>query len=174
MAVWVIEQLDRQHQRDHFRCGHSSLDDFLQRLSNQYERRDLGRTYVAVPHGDKRVAGYYTLAASALFAEALPSDDAKKLPRHLIPVALLARLAVDLSSQGAGLGRLLLFDALRRSLDHSKGLGIHGVIVHAIDESAIRFYQKYGFTRMLDAPSHLFLPTASLKRLAFESEQSDS
>ena len=58
-----------------------------------------------------RVIGYYTIAAGALLFEDVPADTSRKLPKHPVPVVLLARLAVDLTMQGKGLGEGLLLDA---------------------------------------------------------------
>jgi hypothetical protein len=44
--------------RDGFECGKPSLDDFLRALVSQYEKRNLGRTYVALQEGNSRVLGY--------------------------------------------------------------------------------------------------------------------
>jgi hypothetical protein len=77
------------------------LDEFIQTLVTQYEKRRLGKTFVAVQTADSAtVVGYYTLASSALACANLPPDLARKLPCHPIPVVLLARLAVDQSVQG--------------------------------------------------------------------------
>jgi hypothetical protein len=62
----------------------------------------------------------YTLASGTIDAESLPAIQAEKLPRHAVPVDLLARLAFDRSVQGCDLGGFLLRDALNRSLDLSE------------------------------------------------------
>ena len=51
MDDWRIEPLDRTHKREEFDCGKPSLDDFIRARANQYEKRHLGRTYVAVKVG---------------------------------------------------------------------------------------------------------------------------
>jgi GNAT superfamily N-acetyltransferase len=163
MVEWQIEALNRSHQRDQFHCGKPALDHFLRALVNQYEKRRLGRTFVAVRSGDQRVQGYYTLASSAIAFHSLPAKAAGKLPRHPVPVALLARLAVDQSVHGAGLGKALLLDALRRCLTLSSQLGIHAVEVDAIDEHARAFYEKFGFETLPDRELHLYLPLATVE-----------
>lgn len=40
----------------------------------------------------------------------------ENVPRHPVPVVLLARLAVDRSTHGQGVGQFLLLDAMRRAL----------------------------------------------------------
>jgi GNAT superfamily N-acetyltransferase len=112
---------------------------------------------------ENRVLGYYTLAAGAVAFEQLPSDAARKLPKHPVPVILLARLAVDQSTQGKGLGEELLLDAFQRALDLSSALGVHAVEVDALDDIAAAFYRRYGFTPLLDDPLHLYLPMATVE-----------
>lgn len=170
MDDWLVEPLARRHQRGEFHCGKAPLDQFLHTLVNQYEKRKLGRTYVAVRPGEMRVLGYYTLASGAVPFENVPANLARKLPRHPVPVALLARLAVDQAAQGQGLGKLLLMDALKRCLGLSGQLGIHAVEVDAIDPEARAFYEKFGFVPLPDSELHLFLPLATIQE-AFHPEE---
>ncbi len=163
MAEWVIEPFGPEHERDAFCCGKASLDTFLRSLVSQYEKRRLGRTYVAVQPPAKIVRGYYTLACGAVSYDNLPPKAAKKLPRHPVPAILLARLAVDQAAQGQGLGRRLLVDALRRCLSLAAQLGAHAVEVEAIDEQARTFYQKYGFVALQDNDQHLYLALVTIE-----------
>ena len=165
MAKWTIEPFAKHHDRSAFTCGKPALDDFIHARVSQYEKRRLGKTFVAVPEGEKQVIGYYTLAAGAVTFEHLPSEASRKLPKHPVPVILLARLAVDKSAQGMRLGEGLLLDALQRSLDLSASLGAYAVEVDAIDDSAVAFYVKYGFAALLDNPRHLYLPLATIEKL---------
>ena len=163
MPDWVVEPLDKQHERSGFSCGKPPLDEFLRSLVSQYEKRHLGRTYVACYPDGKRVAGYYTLASGAIAFQNLPEAAAKKLPRHPVPSVILARLAVDNAAQGQGLGETLLVDAFRRTLGLSGNLCIHVIEVDAIDEQARAFYEKFGFVRLTDQPLRLYLPIAVIR-----------
>ena len=60
MPEWQTEPLDRTHERADFCCGKGPLDTFLRSLVSQYEKRRLGRTYVAVRPGEKRRSGMST------------------------------------------------------------------------------------------------------------------
>jgi GNAT superfamily N-acetyltransferase len=167
MDDFKIEPFDRaKHERAAFRCGQPSLDGFLHTLVTQYEKRRLGKTFVAVRPGNPNVLGYYTLASSAVAFANLPKEAARKLPKHPAPVILLARLAVDQSLQGQGLGETLLMDALERSLELSKSLGVFAIEVLAIDAGAASFYGKYGFTSLLDDPLHMYLPMSAIEDAA--------
>ncbi len=165
MDDWRIERLDGSHDRAGFSCGKAPLDDFIRSLAGQYEKRGLGRTYVAVRGAEKKVYGYYTLATGAVPTVHLPPKLAKKLPRHHVPVVLLGRLAVDQAAQGKRLGEYLLIDALRVSLGLSQAVGLFAVEVDAIDEQAKRFYEKYGFTPLADNDRHLYLPIGTIEQL---------
>lgn len=165
MANWIIQPFGNHHERASFSCGRPSLDNFIHVLVSQYEKRSLGRTFVATVPDETRVVGYYTLAAGAIAFAQLPADASRKLPKHPVPIVLLGRLAVDASAQGKRLGETLLLDALQRSLDLSDVLGIHAVEVNALDDLAAAFYRKYGFTPLLDNPLHLFLPMTIVERV---------
>jgi GNAT superfamily N-acetyltransferase len=164
VAEWVVEPLDRTHERSSFACGNSPLDDFLRQLVSHYEKRRLGRTYVALRPAEKRVVGYYTLASGAVSFASLPPAHGKKLPRHPVPVVLLARLAVAIEAQGRGLGQFLLVDALHRCHELSERLGVYAVEVEAVDDDARRFYEKYGFVALADDDHHLYLPIETIRK----------
>jgi len=58
---------------------------------------------------------------------------------------------------------VLLADALKRTLTVSKEIAIHAMVVDAIDDSAQRFYQRYGFTRLGSSTQRrLFLPLKAI------------
>ena len=165
MEDWVIERLTRNHDRGSFCCGKEPLDRFLKGLVSQYERKKIGRTFVATRPGEKRVVGYYTLAAGSFSLVSLPATQRKKLPAHPLPTVHLGRLAVDLSCQGKGLGETLLFHFLHKTLEVSEDLGVFAVDVWALDDQARSFYLKYGFLQLEDAALHLYLPLQTVERM---------
>jgi predicted N-acetyltransferase YhbS len=93
------------------------------------------------------VVAYYPLAAHLLQREELPQALARGGSRQ-IPAVLLARLALDKSLHGEGLGGALLVDALERVVAATETLGARFVVVDAIDDSAAAFYEHYGFRRI--------------------------
>jgi GNAT superfamily N-acetyltransferase len=165
MAEWVIERLQAKHERGEFSCGKTPLDTFLRSLVSQYEKRKLGRTYVATEPGQTRVAGYYTLAAGSFDVSCLEESARKKLPGHPLPTVHLGRLAVDAAFRGKRLGETLLFHALQTALELSEKLGAVAADLWAIDEEAASFYQKYGFVLLQDNPRHLYLPMKTIEAM---------
>jgi GNAT superfamily N-acetyltransferase len=168
-----IEPFDAaKHHRADFDCGKPALNEFLRKLVTQYEKRRLGKTFVAVrADSPETVTAYYTLAAGAVAFGNVPQEIARKLPRHPIPMILLARLAVDRSAQSHGLGKALLVDALQRTVEISRFLGVFAVEVVAIDAQAAAFYARFGFTRLLDDPRHMYLPIGTIEQALTASEQ---
>lgn len=162
---WRIERLGTRHDRTAFDCGNPILTDWLTQRASQFDKRDLGRTYVATRSGDRIVLGYYAISNHRVAHNALPADQAKGLPRLDVPVVLLGRLAVDRSIQGLGLGSLLLIDALRRAQHLAEHVGVRAVKVDAIDDAARPFYLRFGFVPLLDDPNHLFLPMGAVRKL---------
>jgi len=129
------------HQLDTFASGEISLDEWLRRRARANQASGASRTYV-VCEGQK-VVGYYALASGAVAQAAVPGRCRRNMPEP-IPVAVLARLAVDRDWQGRGLGRALFRDAAQRVSQSAGAIGIRGIVVHAISEEARRFYIALG------------------------------
>ena len=83
----------------------------------------------------------------------------------MVPATLLGRLAVAQSFRGERLGEFLLMDALHRSLALSEEIASVGVVVDAIDESAVAFYRHYGFFELLAGDRPLFFPMGTIAQL---------
>ena len=110
--------------------------------------------------------GYYSLAVGAVAPTDAPTRVTKGLARHPVPVMLLARLAVDRTEKGRGLGAALLHDALARTLQAADIAGIRAMIVHAKDDAARRFYEHFDFDPSPTDPYHLYLLIKDLRKLA--------
>jgi predicted N-acetyltransferase YhbS len=147
--------LDASHDREAFDCGVEPLNDYLHKYALQNQQNRSARSYVATRGA--RVVGYYTLAAGSVGRADTPDRVTKGLANHPVPVILLARLAVDRSEQGQGLGKGLLKDAFRRVIQAADLIGCRALLVHAKDESAKAFYEKFGFVPSPTHPLHLFL-----------------
>jgi GNAT superfamily N-acetyltransferase len=147
--------LSGPHDREAFDCGEASLNDWLTRMAWQQQRKRYARTHVLVDDASpKRILGFHTLLAYQVDTTHFPSD--RKLPRTL-PAVLLARLAVDRSQQGRGLGELLLADAVSRAARLSDEVAAVGIVVDALNDSAVRFYEHFGFEAFEDDPRRLVL-----------------
>jgi GNAT superfamily N-acetyltransferase len=163
---WRIEPLAKSHDRSRFTCGEPALDEYLARFARQNHESGVAKTFVAVA-GDhpRQVLGYYSISAGAIDRDNLPAHAAKRFPSFPVPVARLARLAVDQGFQKHGLGEDLLMDALNRVLRASADIGIVAVLLDAKHEKAKRFYARYEFEGLPDQPLTLWLPMAAIAKL---------
>jgi predicted N-acetyltransferase YhbS len=69
---------------------------------------------------------------------------------------LLARLAIATHWQGKDLGSGLLKDAMLRTLRAADIAGIRAFAVHAKDDEAKAFYERFDFIASPSDPYHLF------------------
>jgi len=151
----AIEKLRREHLLDSFDCGKEDLNRLLKRQAWSSPQAHSAQTYVLVK--DLRVLGYYSLAAWSVTHEEATERVRKGLARHPIPVILLARLAVDASVHGQGLGSALLKDALLRTAQAADTIGARALLVHAKDDGARAFYEHFTFEASPSDPYHLLL-----------------
>lgn len=150
-----IEKLQRTHAVDQFTCGQPELDRFLIRHALQAQQSNSSQTYVALSGNE--VLGFYTIVAGEVAHAQAPERVVKGMPRHPIPLLVLARLAVHSKAQGRGLGAGLLLDALGRTLQVADIIGVRALAVHAKDEQASAFYRHFGFTPSPTDGRHLLM-----------------
>jgi GNAT superfamily N-acetyltransferase len=160
LALSAPEPLSADDDVGAFDCGNPLLNDWLRDQALASEGRS-ARTYV-VKDG-ARVVGYYCLSTGGVARESVPREIRHGLPR-LVPVMVLGRLAVDLRYQRLGIGRGLLKDALLRTLQVSREVGVRALLVHAIDEEAKEFYAAHGFIEFPVGTRTLFLPVETIAR----------
>ena len=159
----LIAPLNPLHDRTGFQCGVEALDRYLKKQANQDIRRQISRVFVATKRDNpKAVIGYYTLSTLSIELNQLPEKLARKLPKLPVPAALIGRLAVSNAAQRQGVGKMLLADAIKRTLAVSDQIAIYAIVVDPIDDNAKGFYEQFGFTRLSDDSPRLFLPLKSI------------
>lgn len=161
--ILKFELLSEDHDRLNFDCGEEALNLYIRHFARQDMRRELARTFIVRQREDFKVMGYYTLCSGSIEVKELPKPLLKKLPKYPLPVARLARLAVDKKRQVQGYGELLLMDALYRTSVAAENMGIYGMIIDAKHEKAKQFYQRYGFYSIFLNPLLLFAPLKDLR-----------
>lgn len=154
----VIAPLNPTHDRMGFHCGVEALDRYLKKQAKQHIKRRISRVFVATKADNPKAAiGYYTLSTISIELNQLPEKLARKLPKHPVPAAQIGRLAVSEAAQGQGVGKMLLADAIKRTLAVSDQIAIYAMVVDAINENAKKFYEQFGYTRLSEDSPRLFL-----------------
>lgn len=156
-----------RHDASAFESGNDALDQWLVRYGGQSGRRDAARIFVVADGAV--VLGYYALLAGELEPGQATEQTRKGMSRHYpIPIAILARLAVDRRHQNRGLGATLLRDALRRVAIASEQLAVRAVVVHAVDDPAARFYEHFGFRALSATPRTLMVTLTELRAAGYQ------
>lgn len=151
------ELLGPEHVLAGFRSGEASLDAWLRDRARGAAGAGSARTYVVVDAEQGRVVGYHAVTVASIEHAEATSRARKGMPRHPIPVVLLARLAVDESVQGRGIGSFLLRDAMTRTAAAAGSVGIRALLVHALHDEARAFYVRHGLEPSPTDDLHLMI-----------------
>src|ERR1700731_2193082 len=146
--ILAPERLHARHDVSYFDNGkYPSLDAWLKNRALASEGMS-ARTYVVCARdAPQRVVGYYAISRAMEQRISLPNAKLRRAMPDRVPLLLIGRLAVDRQYQGKGLGADLLSDGVRRCVEGSEIAGVRGIIPHALDDDAVRFYQHHGFFR---------------------------
>lgn len=146
---FVTEALTDKHELDRFDSGEPETDTWLQHNALRAQQHRSARTRVLTRAGDHRVLGCYAISPHDTHRDNVPSAAAGGL--RIVPGYLVAQLAVDRSLQGQGLGGALLLDALITIAAAARTVGGRLVVVDAVNEAAVPFYERHGFIRIGDS-----------------------
>jgi GNAT superfamily N-acetyltransferase len=162
VTVFRIEKLTKTHAVESFDCHEVALSRFLQRFALANAQANSAQTYVGL--ADDVVIGFYTLVVSEVRFDEAPERLTKGVARHPVPLMLLARLAVHKDWQGKGVGAGLLKNAMQRTVQASDIAGIRALAVHAKDDRARAFDERFDFIQSPTDPLHLFLLVKDLRQ----------
>ena len=143
MSLSAPQPLDTSHRLEAFDCGKSALTDWLLRHANQAQSSVSAITFVVCD--EERVAGYFSLTVGQIDTLEAPERIRSGMGQYPIPLAILARLAIDLDYQKRRLGFSLLQDAISRTVAIAEQAGIRALLTHPIDAEADAFYRRFGF-----------------------------
>jgi predicted N-acetyltransferase YhbS len=148
------EPISGSHDAASFASTSESLNSWLRERALLNEQRGASRTFVICD--EQKVVGYYYLSQGAVAHQDVSAKSRRNMPDP-IPITLLGRLAVDRKWSGQGLGGELLHDAVIRCRQASQLVASAAILVHAVDESAAKFYLKHGFARSPKSPLYLMM-----------------
>ena len=159
-----LERLAAEHDTSGFDCGSDAQTYWLRRHALQAQAAETAAVYVVCPAGSRRVVAYFALAAGSVELADAPARVTRGAGRYPIPVILLARLGVDISEQGHGLGRALLKEILFRTSEAADTIGARALLIHAESDTARAFYQHVAeFEPSPTDALHLFLLMKDLR-----------
>lgn len=162
------EPLEDAHDVSNFDSGELSLNDWLAQKAKKSQLGNTARTFVCLDPETAGVVGFVSLASGSVRRELAPGALSRNAPDP-IPVAVLARLAVNRRHQGNGLGSLLLVYALQRVIAAATHVAIKAVVVNPINEDSAAFYEHNGFKPMPSDASTRYLGVGEILKTFAES-----
>jgi predicted N-acetyltransferase YhbS len=161
----MLELLERRHDRQGFDCGEPALNRFLTQTARQSIAKGSSRTFVWTdPSGGRpnQILGFFTLATDVVVTTELAPPLARRYPGGRIPVVKLARLAVDKDQRGARLGRMLVWEAMKKAIQVHEATGIAAFWVDAKNDGVAGFYRHLGFLPAEGKPLSLYMAIKTL------------
>ena len=167
-----IEPFDpKKHDRAAFSCGSERIDNYLKQSAKKHQKGDFTRVWVAVAPEEAKLFGYYAVNAHGIEGADLPEALTKHAPGHgFVPAGYISMIGVDQTQQGKGLGRILLFDALKRFAAAADEIGVAVAVLDILDEGGAeavdkrrKFYEGMGFQAFPTNPMRMFIPIKTVR-----------
>ncbi|WP_354700071.1 acetyltransferase [Paraconexibacter sp. AEG42_29] len=150
MKPWSSGPLQVGHDLSAFRSGNDALDRWLRDGAHRAHAAGTAHTTVWTPPSADGVVAFHAIAPTQFTRAELPSRSLSA-GYSQIPGYLIARLALDHTLHGQGLGSQLLLDALERIVVAAGEAGGRLIAVDAIDDAAHRFYRHHDFLPIHDS-----------------------
>jgi predicted N-acetyltransferase YhbS len=141
--MYTLTPLTEAMDLEGFSCGVPALDEWLRTSALRSRAKRVSATYVWLAPDSNRVIAYATVSPTSVAATGLPPRAATGLRE--VPGYLLARLALDSSLQGSGIGAMLVAQALTVICHLADIGGGRVIVVDPIDASAAAFYRHFSF-----------------------------
>ena len=141
-----------------FDCGILALNIFITKNAINYQKSFASKTYLL--KSEEKIVGFYSISATVIEQNQVDI----RWPKHPLPAILLGRLGVDLRFQGKGLGGVLFADVCKKVLTVSDIIGCVGLVTDSKDDSALKFYQRFGMKPFKNKPKTLFLSAKEIKK----------
>jgi GNAT superfamily N-acetyltransferase len=128
------------HDLETFECRSVEQTGWLRSHARQSSSSGTTRVLVVTPTDSSTAVAYYAWCMASVSLADVPARMRKGAGRYPQPVALLARLGVEVGHEGRGLGAGLLQDVVARSLALGHEIGCRALLIHAETTSARDFY----------------------------------
>ena len=134
------ELLGAGHGLDSFECRSAEQTEWLLQHARQSASSGTSRVLVVTARDSPAVVAYYAWCMASIALDHVPPRARKGAGRYPQPVALLARLGVDVRHEGRGIGAALLQDVIARTHALGDEIGCRGLLVHAETAEEREFY----------------------------------
>jgi len=156
----LLEIIDNSDNTDDFDCGDDEINYFLKNFALSNQSKKFSNTYILHPKDSNQVIAYFSILASQL-----NTGDARIYGIDKIPVVLLGRMGVDKKYRGNNIGRILINDAVRKSVEASRLIACRFLLVETSLEMKSYYLEKLdiGFENFRDKKKFTLLIIDLLK-----------
>ncbi|MBP3883873.1 MAG: GNAT family N-acetyltransferase [Olsenella sp.] len=146
-----------------FRCGVDDLDRWLRESARADDARGRCRTHVCVEPSGAPFA-FFTLSATSIRSSDV-SRGCRGGMSGLIPATLLGKMGVRTDVQGNGCGTRVLRHAMRYALRSSRLVSSRLLVVDALNDDLVPWYESRGFVRLPEYDSRLVCKQSTLSAI---------
>lgn len=141
MTYSYPQRLASHHNVEDFKCRSAEQTTWLRKYARQADGMGQTRVFIVSPNDSPgAVAAYYAWSMASVAPAETPPRLTKGAGGYPQPVALLARLGVDILHEGQGLGLGMLQDLFARLVGLSDEIGCRGLLIHCENPDAKAFY----------------------------------
>jgi len=164
LKMFQITPLNKQHNRNQFDCGYSEINTYLKQQANQSAKKSYTKTHVLVDDSTPdQIIGFYTLSSCFIKSE-LQELININAPYDLCGINL-ARMGIDKKHQHQSNAQYLIIDAVEKTYQVNKKMGVQGLFLDAKNDSLVKYYEKYGFECIENTDRKMWLPIGVILEL---------
>jgi hypothetical protein len=152
----VPEPIAPRHVLDGFDCGEPEINRYLHHDALAHAQVGFAQTWVIAQARTHAVQGFISLSAASQAVRVRDGASTKKLVTGVIascpypdaPMLMIGRLGRHKDLAKSGIGARLLTFAIVKAVRLSEEIGIAGIILDAMTDDLLSYYQKQRFERL--------------------------
>jgi ribosomal protein S18 acetylase RimI-like enzyme len=159
-----VEPLERKKPvRAAFTCGETTLDNYIKITAARQQEENLTRVRVGCLDDNNDIICFHALNAHNLNISELDPQFKKRFERYdAIPSVYLSMIGVHVAHQSHGIGRFMLYDAMRQVVRAAEHIGVHFLVLDALNQMAAKLYLRLGFEQLASNPERMIIAMAEL------------
>lgn len=167
-----IEPLSRNHKRAAFLCREAKIQNFCRNNARQHNDNFLIRAFVACAPDSVEVLGFYYLSLTSYkigdgdgTVQLDAASDEKFERVHAVPAVYLGMIGVHTPYERRGIGKVLMLDAIQRTVKIAQHAGLYALTLDAVSEDIAKYYAENFDFRTFQAGKNgleMFLPLKTI------------
>jgi ribosomal protein S18 acetylase RimI-like enzyme len=141
----------KEHVRGAFSCSVLKIQNYCRfNIHKQHDAYQV-RAFVACDGDGLDILGYYYLNLTSYQIGRIDDNADGKFKRvDAVPAVYLGMIGVHNDCQGIGIGKMLMRDAMLRTVQIAENAGTYGLTLDALDDNLVGYYSQFGFQAFRD------------------------